>query len=113
MQKLVNYEGITSSYWKDVDSSEVSKGVFEYILWHGKNAKQAAIYEFEKNSKFHMIDSHEYGEEHIFVLSGVFSDGKGDYKAGSYIINPKGTAHVPQSKEGCVVLVTFPHGRES
>jgi anti-sigma factor ChrR (cupin superfamily) len=47
---------------------------------------------------------HPMGEE-IFVLEGTFSDENGDYKAGTYIRNPKGTSHAPFSKEGCRILV--------
>ena len=48
--------------------------------------------------------SHPGGEE-IIVLEGVFSDEKGDYPAGTYIRNPKGSHHKPYSNEGCVLLV--------
>lgn len=71
-----------------------------------ENKKVSAIYRFEKNSKF-PLDFHETYDEHIYVLSGTFNDGKTEYKEGSYIFNPKGTAHLPQSKEGCTVLVTL------
>jgi hypothetical protein len=33
-----------------------------------------------------------------------------DYPAGSFIHNPAGSAHVPQSTEGCVLFVFFPGG---
>lgn len=48
--------------------------------------------------------SHPMGEE-IFVLEGIFSDENGDYKAGTYIRNPKGSSHTPFSKEGCRIFV--------
>ncbi|KZN12312.1 cupin domain-containing protein [Marinomonas sp. TW1] len=47
---------------------------------------------------------HPLGEE-ILVLSGVFSDETGDFKAGSYFRNPPGTSHAPHSGEGCLLLV--------
>ncbi|ETX09499.1 cupin [Marinomonas ushuaiensis DSM 15871] len=47
---------------------------------------------------------HPLGEE-ILVLQGVFSDEKGDYKAGSYFRNPPGSSHAPHSVEGCLLLV--------
>lgn len=112
MSNKLNYIGITSSIWMNLQSTEIADGVHEYILWKGENGKQAAIYEFQENTEFNGIDAHEYGEEHIFVISGIFSDGKIDYQEGSYIVNPRGTAHIPQSKVGCVVLVTFPNGRQ-
>jgi hypothetical protein len=33
-----------------------------------------------------------------------------DYPAGSFIHNPAGSAHGPQSKEGCVLFVFLPEG---
>ena len=48
--------------------------------------------------------SHPFGEE-IFVLEGTFSDENGDYKAGTYLRNPRGTAHAPFSKKGCKIYV--------
>ena len=57
---------------------------------------------------FWKIDSHNLYDEHIYVISGVFNDGINNYEKGSYIVNPKGTAHLPQSQEGCTILVTYP-----
>ena len=47
---------------------------------------------------------HELGEEFL-VLEGVFADEHGDYPAGTYVRNPPGSRHAPQSPEGCVILV--------
>ncbi|MDE8604029.1 cupin domain-containing protein [Marinomonas sp. RSW2] len=47
---------------------------------------------------------HPLGEE-ILVLNGIFSDEKGDFKAGSYFRNPPGTSHAPHSFDGCFLLV--------
>lgn len=47
---------------------------------------------------------HPLGEE-ILVLKGVFSDEKGDFKAGSYFRNPPGSSHAPHSIDGCLLLV--------
>ncbi|MGP2655937.1 cupin domain-containing protein [Malaciobacter sp. WC5094] len=105
MLKL-NYEGITSINVEDIAPKEVAIGVFEYTLWEEKNNKISAIYKFEENTAF-PIDSHGLYDEHIYVLSGTFNDGQTDYKKGSYIFNPKGTIHIPQSKEGCSVLVIY------
>lgn len=47
---------------------------------------------------------HPEGEE-IFVLSGVFSDARGDWPAGSYMLNPEGFEHSPGSECGCELFV--------
>jgi anti-sigma factor ChrR (cupin superfamily) len=48
--------------------------------------------------------AHALGEE-FMVLSGVFSDGDGDYPSGTYVRNPPGSSHAPYSEGGCVILV--------
>lgn len=53
---------------------------------------------------------HEPGPEEVFVVSGVFNDGLNDYVAGTFIHNPAGSAHLPQSKTGCVLFLFFPAG---
>jgi anti-sigma factor ChrR (cupin superfamily) len=47
---------------------------------------------------------HPDGEE-ILVLSGVFSDERGDHPAGTYLLNPEGYAHAPYSTTGCELFV--------
>ncbi len=62
-----------------------------------------SIVEYKAGASFSK-HSHPYGEE-IVVLEGIFSDENGDYKAGTYIRNPKGTSHAPFSKDGCRIFV--------
>ncbi len=47
---------------------------------------------------------HPDGEE-ILVLDGVFSDEHGDWKAGTYLLNPEGFTHEPFSTPGCLLFV--------
>jgi anti-sigma factor ChrR (cupin superfamily) len=47
---------------------------------------------------------HPDGEE-ILVLEGTFSDERGDWPAGTYLLNPEGYRHAPSSREGCVLFV--------
>lgn len=47
---------------------------------------------------------HPEGEE-ILVLEGTFSDEHGDWKAGTYLLNPEGFRHAPFSHEGCRIFV--------
>jgi anti-sigma factor ChrR (cupin superfamily) len=58
---------------------------------------------FEPGS-FFPEHSHPRGEE-LYILSGVFSDERGDYPAGSYIRNPPGSRHTPFTREGCTLFV--------
>ncbi|MCE5973109.1 cupin domain-containing protein [Sinirhodobacter sp. WL0062] len=47
------------------------------------------------------------GLETILVLEGVQSDERGDYPAGSLILNPEGTVHSVWSQPGCIVLIQW------
>jgi len=61
------------------------------------------IVRFAPGSKFDQ-HTHDGGEEFL-VLEGVFSDEFGSYPKGTYIRNPKGSAHNPYSELGCVLFV--------
>lgn len=110
MQEELNFKGITSKNWKEIKGNKVADGISERIVWEDKNGKKAIIFEFSPGSKYPGIDKHELGPEQIYVISGIFNDGKDDHSEGSFINNPIGTSHIPQSSSGCVVLVTFPEG---
>ena len=70
-------------------------------------AKATSIVRYQPGSQFHM-HVHERGEE-ILVLEGIFSDETGHYPAGSYIMNPPGSAHAPFSETGCTLFVKLRH----
>jgi anti-sigma factor ChrR (cupin superfamily) len=70
-------------------------------------AKATSIVRYQPGSKFQM-HIHELGEE-IFVLDGIFSDETGHYDAGTYVMNPPGSAHAPFSESGCTLFVKLRH----
>ena len=70
-------------------------------------AKATSIVRYLPGSKFE-THTHEFGEE-LFVLDGVFSDETGDYPAGTYIMNPPGSAHTPFSESGCTLFAKLRH----
>jgi len=106
----INLEGVFSANWKDVPAKEIFPGIRKRILWQGANGAEAQIVEIDAGATFITLDIHSAGPEEVFVVSGVFSDGVHDYPAGAFIHNPAGSAHVPQSKEGCVIFVFSPEG---
>jgi anti-sigma factor ChrR (cupin superfamily) len=66
-------------------------------------ARATSIVRYAPKSYF---SQHEHsGGEEFFVLDGVFSDEHADYPAGSYVRNPIGTKHTPNSEDGCTILV--------
>jgi anti-sigma factor ChrR (cupin superfamily) len=62
-----------------------------------------SVVRYDAGSTFPAHD-HPDGEE-IFVLEGVFSDERGDWPAGTYLLNPEGFRHAPFSRPGCVLFV--------
>ncbi|MEF0941337.1 cupin domain-containing protein [Rhizobium sp. BR 362] len=69
----------------------------------GEKARATSIVRYAAGSRF---SHHEHpGGEEFLVLDGVFQDESGDFPAGTYVRNPPGTGHAPQSEEGCVILV--------
>lgn len=47
------------------------------------------------------------GLETILVLEGAQSDERGEYPAGSLVLNPAGSIHSVWSDHGCVVLIQW------
>ena len=110
MSEELNFEGVMSSNWKDLELTECADGITMGVLWEGENGKRAEVYEFSPGAVFPGLDVHESGPEQVYVISGVFSDGREDFPAGSFIHHPMGSSHAPQSAPGCVLLVLFPEG---
>ncbi len=106
----INLSGVVSSDWQSAPATELYPGIRKRDLWQGQNGAKAVILEIDAHASFPELDVHQPGPEEVFVLSGVFNDGVRDYPAGSFIHNPAGSAHVPQSTEGCVLFVFFPEG---
>lgn len=47
------------------------------------------------------------GVEEVFVLQGGYRDARGEHRAGSYVLNPAGSAHSPVALEGAQDCVLF------
>jgi anti-sigma factor ChrR (cupin superfamily) len=107
---MINLEGVISTNWQNLPATDIFPGIRMRNLWQGTNGAKAKILEFDAGAKFTTLDLHSPGPEEVFVVSGVFNDGVHDYPTGSFIHNPAGSAHIPQSKQGCVIFVFFPEG---
>ena len=66
-------------------------------------ARATSVVRYAPNSAF-SPHTHSGGEEFL-VLEGVFSDEMGDFPTGSYVRNPVGSSHRPQSRPGCTIFV--------
>ena len=100
--------------WTDIAKAPVKEkfggSVRVRTLWQGNNGATAQVVEFDPGACWEGIDVHEPGPEEIYVVSGVFNDGVRDYPSGSFIHNPTGSSHVPQSATGCTIFVFYPEG---
>lgn len=47
------------------------------------------------------------GTEFLFILRGGQSDERGEYRKGTFLINPTNTSHEIVSEEGCIVLAVW------
>jgi anti-sigma factor ChrR (cupin superfamily) len=68
------------------------------------------LVEIDPGRGFLELDVHQPGPEYIYVLEGIFHDGAREYPTGSFIHNPVGSSHIPQSATGCKLLVILPLG---
>jgi anti-sigma factor ChrR (cupin superfamily) len=106
----IDLTGVEAMRWAEAPSRELYPGIALRPLWRGEDGARALILEFAPGAAFLELDEHLPGPEEVFVVSGTFCDGVHEYGAGSFIHNPAGSAHVPQSRTGCVLFVFFPQG---
>ena len=95
---------------KDAQVREPFKGIKLFNIWKGLDGARAQVGEQGAGSSWEGLDVHEPGAEEVYVMSGVFNDGVRDYPAGTFIHNPAGSSHVPQSQTGCTLFVFYPEG---
>jgi anti-sigma factor ChrR (cupin superfamily) len=74
-----------------------------HLVGPAESGQVTSVVRYEPRSTFHVHD-HPDGEE-ILVLDGIFSDERGDWPAGTYLLNPEGFRHAPFSRDGCVLFV--------
>ena len=91
--------------WVDSPESGVKRRMLDRV--GDELAKATSIVRYEPGSRF-KTHTHAWGEE-ILVLEGVLSDESGDYPAGTYLMNPPGSAHTPFSDSGCTLFVKLRH----
>lgn len=95
---------------KDAPARQLFKGIELRELWKNADGARAIVVDIQPGCGWEELDVHEPGPEEVYVVSGTFNDGIRDYPAGTFIHNPAGSAHVPQSKTGCRLFVFYPEG---
>ena len=104
-------QNVEWAHLEDVPVKEKFGGTIRVrTLWQSTDGATAQVVEIDAGAFGEGIDVHEPGPEEVYVVSGVFNDGESDYPAGSFIHNPVGSSHVPQSKTGCTLFVFYPEG---
>lgn len=79
----------------------------EVLPLHSFGSEQVALVRWAPGTRF-TRHGHPAGEE-ILVLEGVFEDEHGRYPKGAWLRNPRGSAHEPFSREGCLIYVKTGH----
>ncbi|MEQ8265110.1 cupin domain-containing protein [Pseudohaliea sp.] len=74
-----------------------------HLVGRAEAGQVTSLVRYEPGARFPRHD-HPEGEE-ILVLEGVFSDDRGHWHAGTYLLNPEGYSHAPYSEEGCTLFV--------
>lgn len=101
MSKRVSVD-INSMDWQPSPSNTVFRKRL-HLVGAPESGQVTSVVMYEKDSEF-SAHAHPGGEE-ILVLAGTFSDDRGDFHAGTYLLNPEGYSHTPYSKEGGVIFV--------
>lgn len=101
MTKFVSVD-TKSLKWQESPSGTVWRKRL-HLVGPSEAGQVTSLVMYEANADFH-AHAHPGGEE-ILVLGGTFSDERGDFTAGTYLLNPEGYEHTPFSKNGGVIFV--------
>ncbi len=112
MSKLLNRSLILPGLFNidlrqhELDWQPFHKGIEIFRLYDTEdNGPSAALLRYQPGA---VVPNHKHlGFEHILVLSGSQTDYHGSHEAGTLVINPPGTTHDVQSKNGCIVLAIW------
>ncbi len=95
--------GLAAGGWRALPFAPFRDGVEIYELCAGEPAVALLRYAAGASVPRHL----HTGLETILVLEGTQSDERGDYPAGSFVLNPAGSVHSVWSRDGCVVLIQW------
>lgn len=105
----IDLRGVVAVRAGEVAPEPLYPGVRLRELWRD-GAARALLVEIDPGARFAELDVHAPGPEEVFVLSGTFGDGVHEHPAGTFLHHPAGTAHLPQSRDGCTLFVFYPAG---
>ena len=99
----LHFAGLADGGWRRFDFARFRDGVEICRLLDGEPAVALLRYAPGASVPRHL----HTGLETILVLEGVQSDERGDYPAGTLVLNPEGSVHSVWSGPGCVVLIQW------
>lgn len=110
--ETINLEGVFAVHVDQLSPIDLYPGVRKRTLLSSDapDGAKILVVDIDPGHRFLDLDVHGPGPEEVYVLEGIFHDGVHDYPAGSFIHNPAGSSHIPQSATGCRLLVIFPQG---
>lgn len=84
---------------------DLRAGVEIHVLHDTPEGARAAILRYAPGAE---VPEHRHdGYEYIYVLAGEQSDERGEYGAGSFVVNEPGMTHRVTSRSGCTVLILW------
>ena len=101
MSKFVSVD-TNSMKWQESPRAGVWRKCL-HLVGGAESGQVTFLVIYEANPDFY-AHAHPGGEE-ILVLGGTFSDERGDFTAGTYLLNPEGYEHAPFSKEGGIIFL--------
>jgi anti-sigma factor ChrR (cupin superfamily) len=98
------HAGLLAGGWRNLAFEHFRDGIEVHWLLKGSDAEPSvAILRYQSGAA---VPLHRHtGLETIVVLEGTQSDERGNYTAGTVVLNPVGTEHSVWTRDGCVVLI--------
>ena len=105
MDNPLSIANLIGGGWRDLAFGPFRDGIEIATLYDDPSGASAAVLRYAPGAA---APSHLHtGFEHVLILEGSQSDGRGSYQAGALTINPPGFSHEVTSPEGCVALLIW------
>jgi DinB family protein/ChrR-like protein with cupin domain len=92
-----------------IEEHSLGPGIHVRDIWRD-GVRKAQEVEMAAGTQWPHIDYHVPGPEEVYIVSGDFDDGRGVYRAGTFLHHPAGSSHSPRTTEGCKLFVYYPEG---
>lgn len=103
MDDALVFRDLINGGWRDLSFEPFRDGID--ICWLMQGEPGMAVLRYAPGAS---VPLHRHpGLETIVVLDGAQGDERGNYPAGSVILNKPGSQHTVTSPDGCVVLICW------